>query len=259
MENQMNTIDQNAQQIGQNPINQPVITPKKHGINYWMISTIILLVIAVFGGFYVASLRNQLRIVNSSQNNQPASQIPTILSPTNTPIPTSQSVVTEQQKVEWTRKQFATAWDLEYPKNWEVDEAGLIEGNISLKGEYNGISYSLGLGYPIFTDFDPPGIPESLDVWVNKELSFIPQDKKVTTKVVNATVAGTTAKKVLNLPEIIYDDGKTRKYSENLIDKVYIWKRGDKNPSIVILKQDSGVLNSDKAEAFLDIFLSKIR
>jgi hypothetical protein len=259
MENEINIGDQNVQQVGQNPVNQPVQIPEKPKVNCWMILTIVLLIVVISGGFYIASLRNQLNIASSSQNNERATQSPTILSPTNTPVPTIQTVVTEQPKVEWVRKQFANSWDLEYPKNWEVNEAGLIEGNINLKGEYSGVSYTLGLGYPIFIGFNPPGIPENLDIWVNNELSFIPQDKKAAIKIVNTSVAGTTAKKVFNLPEKIFDDGKTRKYSENLIDEVYIWRQGERNPSTIILKQNQGILDSGKAEAFLDIFLSKIK
>jgi len=50
MENQINVGDQNTQQIGQNPINQPPPVPEKPKINYWMISTIVLLVIMVMVG-----------------------------------------------------------------------------------------------------------------------------------------------------------------------------------------------------------------
>lgn len=49
MENQINVGDQNTQQIGQNPTNQPPISPapEKPKINYWMISTIVLLVVII--------------------------------------------------------------------------------------------------------------------------------------------------------------------------------------------------------------------
>lgn len=52
MENQINVGDQNAQQIGQNPINQLSVppVPEKPKLNYWMISTIILLVVIILTG-----------------------------------------------------------------------------------------------------------------------------------------------------------------------------------------------------------------
>lgn len=50
MENQINMGDQNTQQLGQNPISQPVQIPEKPKVNYWMISTILLLVIFLITG-----------------------------------------------------------------------------------------------------------------------------------------------------------------------------------------------------------------
>lgn len=47
MENQPNTDNQNAQQIGQNPVAQPVQIPEKPKVNYWIISTVILFVLLI--------------------------------------------------------------------------------------------------------------------------------------------------------------------------------------------------------------------
>lgn len=62
MENQMNAIDQNAQQIGQNPINQQPISPEKPKINYWKFFTI-LFACLFFGvlGIYIFSLSSENR------------------------------------------------------------------------------------------------------------------------------------------------------------------------------------------------------
>ncbi|KKS81122.1 MAG: hypothetical protein UV61_C0023G0001 [Candidatus Gottesmanbacteria bacterium GW2011_GWB1_43_11] len=49
MENQGNIGNQNAQQIGENPINQPEQVSEKSKINYWMISTFLLLFIIAVG------------------------------------------------------------------------------------------------------------------------------------------------------------------------------------------------------------------
>lgn len=56
MENQINTGDENSQQIGQNPVGQSVQIPEKPRINYWKISTLIL-VLLFFGilGLYLFS------------------------------------------------------------------------------------------------------------------------------------------------------------------------------------------------------------
>jgi len=55
MENQINVGDQNSQQIGQNPVNQPVPIPEKLKVNYWMIFAIILLVVLIGGAVFVFS------------------------------------------------------------------------------------------------------------------------------------------------------------------------------------------------------------
>ena len=55
MENQINVSNQNTQQIGQNPVSQPVQVPEKPKINYWMISMLVLLLvfIGLFGALKV--------------------------------------------------------------------------------------------------------------------------------------------------------------------------------------------------------------
>lgn len=51
MENQINVVDQNTQQIGQNPASQPVQIPEKPKFNFWMISTLVsvTLLFGIFG------------------------------------------------------------------------------------------------------------------------------------------------------------------------------------------------------------------
>jgi hypothetical protein len=90
MENQMNVGNQNTQQIGQNPINQPVITPEKPKTNYWVIGGLILacFVIFGFGGYYLGK-----QSANSQQNSQNQAN------PTATPetsIPTASPTAVQQ-------------------------------------------------------------------------------------------------------------------------------------------------------------------
>lgn len=264
MENQMNVVDQNSQQIGQNPMNQPMNIPEKQRVNYWMILAIILLVIVVSGVFYIASLKNQLNITNSSQSSkQEGTQIPTNATPTESPIPTVQPTITTQPKIEWTRKQFSTAWDIEFPKGWEIHEEGLIEGNIWIKGNFNGNIYQIGMGYPIALGYNIPDevLPENitLDQWVEHEISFVPASLKTGIKTESTTIASTPSKIVLNFPEKTYDDGKTKKYSNNLIHTAYIWKQGDKNQRVLSIKLVSGTFDSKIMESFFKDFLTRIR
>lgn len=69
MENQTNVGNQKIQQIEQNPVSQPVQIPEKPKVNYWMISTIILLVLLLgLGGFLLVN--RDRTASNSSTNNQ---------------------------------------------------------------------------------------------------------------------------------------------------------------------------------------------
>ncbi|MBU2592778.1 hypothetical protein KKD61_04975 [Patescibacteria group bacterium] len=71
MENQMNVGDQNTQQIGQNPINQPPLSPEKPKVNYLAMTGVILVCFVVFGfgGYYLGkqSPKSQTA-VNDGQN-----------------------------------------------------------------------------------------------------------------------------------------------------------------------------------------------
>ncbi len=65
MKNQVSNGDQDSQQEKQNEINQPV---KK--VNKWMVSTFVLLIVLLFGGFYISS-KNKL-VNNLSDKSLPA-------------------------------------------------------------------------------------------------------------------------------------------------------------------------------------------
>lgn len=66
MENQINTVEQNAPQVGQNPVSQPVALPEKPKVNYWMVSTIALLAILIAVGVYTFNLSNRVSQLESS-------------------------------------------------------------------------------------------------------------------------------------------------------------------------------------------------
>lgn len=91
MENQVNLSYQNTQQIGQDPVSQPVITPEKPKTNYLVIGGIIVscFVLFGFGGYYLWK-----QSINSQQytNNGQSQLIPTATPEPNTPTatPTSQ-------------------------------------------------------------------------------------------------------------------------------------------------------------------------
>lgn len=71
MQNQIGVVNQNAQQIGENPINHPAVTQEKRKINYWMILTIILI-------FLLLGVSGSLFFTQKSQKNRVDLTQPTI-------------------------------------------------------------------------------------------------------------------------------------------------------------------------------------
>lgn len=88
MENQTNVGDQNAQQIGQNPVNQPATTSENPKVNYWMISTVVLVLLAMgfAGGYFFKSKfeKGQSNVPQPTLNNYSDIQ------------PTTKPTITEQ-------------------------------------------------------------------------------------------------------------------------------------------------------------------
>jgi len=85
MENQINVADQNTQQIGQDPAGQPIQIPKKSKLNYWLVSTVLLLVILLIGaGWFIGNLKSKNQIIVTTPTQVP-NLIPTAV--TGTVIP----------------------------------------------------------------------------------------------------------------------------------------------------------------------------
>lgn len=129
MENQMNVANQNTQQIGQNPVNQPVMTSGKTKTNYLLIGGIVLACFVVFGfgGYYLGKRSNDLPLQQAS--NQSYQVTPTTTSQINTPtvVPTTVTDPTVGWK---TYQNGLWGFSLKYPQDKLVacsptDESGL--------------------------------------------------------------------------------------------------------------------------------------
>jgi len=111
MENQMNVGNQNTQQIGQNPVNQPVISPEKPRTNYFLIGGLVLasFVVFGFGGYYLGKQSVVLPPSPSISNN---SQIDI---PTSTPKPTQNPLSTWKTYTDPNK-----VYEFKYPPNYSL-------------------------------------------------------------------------------------------------------------------------------------------
>lgn len=120
MENQINTGKQNTQQVGQNPVSQPVATPEKPKINYLMVGGVALAcsLIFGFGGYYFGkqSLNSQTAV-----NDGQSQVLPTTTSQTNDPIPTINPSSTPDPTANWkTYTNENYSYQLKYPSGWKT-------------------------------------------------------------------------------------------------------------------------------------------
>jgi hypothetical protein len=93
MDTQMNTEGQNTQNIEQNPVNQPVQIIQKPIINYWRISTIVLLFLIIT--FLLFGIKTNILTEKSRSDNNTVTKTPNI-SPTNSPEPQITALTTSE-------------------------------------------------------------------------------------------------------------------------------------------------------------------
>ncbi len=119
----MNVGYKNAQQVGQNPVNQPVMTPEGPKTNYLIIGGIVLACFVIFGGggYYLGrqSLSNFQQDAhnqnNSTVTNTPEAS-PTQYIPSSSTSPTQANLKTYTSKLEKLSFQYPSDWK-EIPYN----------------------------------------------------------------------------------------------------------------------------------------------
>ncbi len=147
MENQVNDGNQNTQQIGQNPISQPVQIPEKPKVNYLLIGLVILGCFVIFGigGYYLGTQK-------TSQNSKLPVPSPTsteAVSPTNILAPTTQPSVITNGWIKFTHP--AVGYSFDYPGNWK---GGIQEIPEAIKQDYQDFNiessdHRISEGYPV--------------------------------------------------------------------------------------------------------------
>jgi len=122
MENQTNVGNQNTQQIGQNPVSQPVATPEKQKTSYLMIAGIILVcfVIFGFGGYYLGRQTSN----NSEQSGLPQSySSPTTTASSPTPENSVQPPTAHNKTAGWDSYSNTSAgFSIKHPAGWRKVE-----------------------------------------------------------------------------------------------------------------------------------------
>jgi len=121
MENQINAGDQNTQQIGQNPVSQPVLTPEKPKINYLAMTGVVLVCFVVFGfgGYYFGQQSSKsIQIPNQNQTQ-----------PTPAATATPNTVSNQPTDSPWQSYTNPSAlYEVQYPNGWRIVQYNIGEG-----------------------------------------------------------------------------------------------------------------------------------
>lgn len=205
-----------------------------------ILSGLILLIIVGAGSYFLGKQSAQVTV-------QPT---PTV-EPMNQPTESAQTQPTIDPTANWNRKQFGNAWNIKYPSNWEINDLGVNEGSLILKGEYNEGEYQLNLGYPLTPK------EKNIEEFINSDLDGVSENKKAEIKRSDIIVNNASAKKLLNVPIINWVDQKPVDTGQ-LSHRVYIWKYNSTNPRRISLEQLSPQFNSQQAETLLDLFIKEI-
>jgi hypothetical protein len=176
---------------------------------------------------------------------KPTPTVESTLTPEPTVEPTPEANDEALDELNWTRRQFGQAWNIEYPAEWEVNEGGLHEGYLGLQGSYQDHSYQMNFAYPIIGSSLPSG-SLTLDTWVEQELAGATSVDSVE----DLTVASVPAKKVLGLV--------TDQHPQP-VHRLYLWRDNDRNPRVVqIVQADDQPTDTETMAALFDRFIAGI-
>jgi hypothetical protein len=182
--------------------------------------------ITIVGGLLMLTVCGQ-EIVPSAPSPQPQAALPSAPAPTATPIPAPEPTVapsptqnpaaltTPAAGPAWEPQKFGV-WALEVPPGWQAEAAGAHEGALGLSGTFEGRSYRVSFGYPIFESY-----PASLEALVEQALGGAQPGGPVE----DLSVAGAPAKLALGVAR-----------PDGLAHEAYIWRAGDMNPRLISIR-----------------------
>jgi hypothetical protein len=184
-----------------------------------------------------------------------STQIENNLCPKETTL--TQETCTGGEPTEWIRKAFGNHWNIAYPNTWYVNDLGQIEGAISISGFYKNSCYIITFSYPNGPYEDAYGTG-TLDDWVNSELKNIPKDQKNELKIMNSHLNNIPAKKVLNVSEIIYKNGKAQ-LTGRTGHELYVWQNGNLNQRQISLIHTNKTSDKISSQELFELFIKQIR
>jgi len=120
MVNNVNTGDQNSQQVVQNPINQSTITQGKSRVNFWIISTIVLLLTLVLTGYYVYRLGAN---TTSLKVTKPEPSFSVSTNKLEETLPSSTPTNKIESPTGWKRAENLSLVSFDYPIGWHVSSS----------------------------------------------------------------------------------------------------------------------------------------
>lgn len=145
----------------------------------------------------------------------------------------------------WTRTQVGAFWNIEHPADWTINDAGAGEGAVQLMGPYEGHTYQVNLSFPIGI------LAQTLEEWIEEQLEPLTPEQREAVEIIDLTVDGAPAKKLLDFP------GTEGQEFEH---RVYIWRSGETNPRLITLAQtDDQSFDGEAADALLERFVAGIR
>lgn len=220
--------------------------------NYFYITVGVFIIFATGVIVYVLISLSQL---------EKLSQVNSIVNNTTTVVEVSDTENTPLQN-SWVPKELKInnniVWNLQLPESFVETTVGATDGTNVFTGLDGGNQYKLLLTFPLFTNY-PGGEPESLKLWIEKELSFLTPEESLTIRSESFTLENNIAATLLiNMREITADSGNARIFGSKKSLVLYISKTKNRNFSKITLVPE-GTYSEQTAKSVMERIASSIK